>query len=340
MYLRKFRWLVGLVLVTLLGGCAGRPRSESPAAGAPYLRIRTDTDGTIRLESALREFRRPGRAGGRILLAGVLHLGTPEYYAALQARVDREAVVLFEGVGASEPGFQDASGSGYSLQPALAEALGLTFQLDAMDYRRPHFHNSDLSLEQLGAVLEGSAPEAIPQMEQLMGMMDGSGWIGGLVRFGVGLIRASPKLQATTRLVLIETLGGLEGDLTELTSVPEDMRALLRVLIRERNDVVLADLERWDATRPRPARVGVLYGAGHMADLERRLRETTGCRSVGEEWLTAFSVNPGASGLAAAEVELARRLARAQLELLGARVGPADVRSPDAVPAPVRETGP
>ena len=65
-----------------------------------------------------------------------------------------------------------------------------------------------------------------------------------------------------------------------------------------------------------PRSISVFYGAGHMADLEKRLRSEMGYRPKGEVWLTALSVNTRTTGLSAAELEMMRGLIRWQLEAL------------------------
>src|SRR5687768_1863056 len=95
------------------------------------------------------EYRPRARAGPGIVLVGAAHLGTPEYYAALQKRLDGCSVVLFEGVGLAEA-LKQGPGPLHrelGLQKQLADALGLVFQLNAIDYRRSHFVNSDLAAE-------------------------------------------------------------------------------------------------------------------------------------------------------------------------------------------------
>ena len=46
------------------------------------------------------------------------------------------------------------------MQSTLAHSLGLVFQLDAIDYDRANFLNSDLSIEQIQGIMGGSQPRA------------------------------------------------------------------------------------------------------------------------------------------------------------------------------------
>src|SRR5262249_24337055 len=91
---------------------------------------------------------------------------------------------------------------------------------------------------------------------------------------------------------------------------------LFSVIIQERNQVVLRDLASELRGPDRPRSIAVFYGAGHMADLEKRLRADLAYRPRTERWLTAISVNTRRAGLAEAEVESMRALVRWQLEAL------------------------
>ena len=63
--------------------------------------------------------------------------------------------------------------------------------------------------------------------------------------------------------------------------------------------------------------IAISYGAGHMPDLEKRLRQDLGLVPVEVQWLRAFGVNPARAGLSPSEVELIRDAVRR--EMLGGK---------------------
>lgn len=293
----------------------------------PYLRTTRGTNGTVALEVALRRLE-PVRGNGPALwLVAVTHLGTSNYYAEIQRFLDARPLVLYEAVrqGDDLPSVRE----GYSLQADLARALGLTFQLDAIRYDRPHFRNSDLSFDDLarmfasptnapaGAAAEAPATEGTPagavEFGALVQAMSGEGLFGGLARLGVSLLGASPRLQAATKVAMIEVLGQLPNDLTQIEGLPPGLQRLMRVLIEERNEAVVRDARAALARRPPPTSVAVFYGAGHMPDLEYRLCRNLGYQPAEDRWLVAFDVDPRAAGVSPFELELTTRLVRAQL---------------------------
>jgi hypothetical protein len=150
----------------------------------------------------------------------------------------------------------------------------------------------------------------------MVNLMQGSGLWGGLARVGVGFIEASPRLQALTKVMMVDLLGQLQGDVSQAAGLPPGVQRLFKVLVRERNGVVLRDLRAALARRPPPPSVAVLYGAGHMADLELRLQRELGYRPLEERWLTAFGVDVRAAGLSSFELDITRQAVRQQLRVM------------------------
>jgi hypothetical protein len=244
-------------------------------------------------------------------------------------------LVLFEGLGPTSRQFKLSHNKGYSLQDALAKALGLEFQLNAIDYSRPHFRNSDLSLGQLERLLAGQDSSGAPspemdapssaasvegaggiQFDQFVSIMEGTGLLGGLARVGVALIAASPRLQASFKVAMIDVLSQMEGELPQMAGLTPELQRVLRVLIEERNQQVVSDLEAALQARPRLRTIAAFYGAGHMTDLEKRLRTRLRYRPAEERWLVAFAVDPKEAGLTNFELEMTRFLVRRQLDAL------------------------
>ena len=118
-----------------------------------------------------------------------------------------------------------------------------------------------------------------------------------------------------TKVVLIELLGQIKGDMAQLKGMPPEVQRLLEVIIQERNKVVLEDVKKELAARW-PRDIAVFYGAGHMADLEKRVR--TELRYIPRKtvWLTAMSVNTRKAGLSETELDGMRKLIQWQLDTL------------------------
>ena len=305
--------------------------AESPAPPPAYLRVARPDTNTVQLQVALRKFTPAGKTAPVVWLSGVSHVGDREYYQAVQRHLDEQKLVLFEGIGAGRklgeakakvetPAAKTAhTNESGSLQSTLAAALGLVFQLEAVDYDRAHFRNCDMSVAQIREVMQtgagGKEPgKASPEFEALLQAMDGSSALGLILKVGLKWLGSNPQMQATAKIMLIETLGRLRGDLAQMRGLPADMKRLVIVLIEARNGVVIAELKAELAKAAPADSISVFYGAGHMEDLEQRLRRELNLEPAGEQWLTAISVDLKQTGLSAAQVAWIRAMVEWQMK--------------------------
>ncbi len=293
------------------------------SAVEPYLQIADGEDGARILEIAVRTLLAPDGSERRIHLVGVSHVGTQAYYDALQAKLDRMDLVLFEGVGGDREEFlrRDPEADAAELQPALARAVGLRFQLHAMDYLRPHFVNSDLSPGELVALFAGNNPEdlteeGLARLEATLASMQGDGLNAELMRMFLGLIERHPPFALGVRWALVEILGTVRGDLASIQGLPQDLEEMLTVLLRERNAVVIRDTRQVLSEENPPANLAIFYGAAHMHELEQHLGEVLGFRPEKTTWLPAFQGNLSRSGLGRMQQNLLRHLVMQQVRLL------------------------
>ncbi len=338
-----------LLAVALLAGCAGGPKGaayDPKAPPAPYVRVAYPDADTTELQIASRRFVPARGQGPAVWLYGASHIGQSNYYASLQQRLDAHPLVLFEGVGEHarragkpkgqspappSPKLRKPSGTNsedYSLQGTMARSLGLVFQLEAIDYERTNFVNSDLSIAEIQSLMQpgrtfttGPGKSAAPaddddgnaSFQTLLSAMDGSSTLGVIMKGLMQLVGSSERLQAMTKLALIETLGAMKADPSNMKNLPPDMQELMQVLIRERNKVVIADLKVELKRKPPPPSIAIFYGAGHLPDMEMRLRKELKLRPAEDVWLPAFSVNARTAGLSSFELSFMRTLIRSQL---------------------------
>lgn len=335
------------------GQTANKPSALVRFAVEPFMRVTNGATGAVELQVAVRKLVPTDGVGPVIWLTGASHIGETNYYAQLQKHLDAQALVLFEGVhagrkgtatntvalektagnsppvakkeaAAPEPAAKPAGSA--SLQKDLAESLGLVFQLEAINYTGENFRNSDLSVAELRELMDKDDEPAAPDspkekrkneaFEQLLKAMDGNSMFGTLLKAGFRLVGSNPKLQAMTKLALIEALGGIRGDISRMKSLPEDMQRLMEVLIQTRNDAVLRDLRVELKRAAPPASISIFYGAGHMDDLERRVRREFGYRAESDLWLPAFTVDYAKAGLSVIEATLLRAMVQRQMQEL------------------------
>lgn len=190
------------------------------------------------------------------------------------------------------------------IQADMASALGLVFQLNAYDTGKANYRNSDLSIDQLKERMAKGGGDIGP----LMSMMDGSSMLGGLMKIGLGFIRSNPRMQTMVKIMLMETLSQYGDDIGKMKGIPKGMQSVLKVLIEDRNQAVIDDLKA-ELKKETPAQsIAVWYGAGHMRDLEARMRKQLKYRPVGQFWLPAITIDLEKAGVSQQELESMRNM--------------------------------
>ena len=188
------------------------------------------------------------------------------------------------------------------IQQQLAGALGLVFQLDAMDHSGANWRNSDLSVDQVTERITGSGGDADELFQTLGGDSFGAKFAGALLKF----IGSNQMFSTLAKAMMVEVLGQAD----ELMDVlPGEMGKLMDVIVKDRNQVVLDDLVGVLEHEPEKKNIAVIYGAGHMPDLEGRLAEL-GFAEDKAVWLNAIVVDLDKTGLSREQTSQMRTMLR------------------------------
>lgn len=436
MRMSRTAWIAGVVGLVLGPAALGQGGERA----ATYMRVREDAGGLVStLELSVRTLTRPGSPV--VHLVGAVHVADQSFYDDVQAFLDAQDVVLYEGVGGARPltggeaegdalkaeqtearlrhatmlllaarretgsfppslegvgnvlpsvhpslierATADAWGNPFvvrmgeerfqiisfgsdgepggdgpaadltiafegarvsvqpdlprqpGLQQQLADALGLEFQLRGVNYDRRHWRNSDMSVEELQAVLlggeraggEGEPGDAPPRDErtaaaasQLFRALSGESMMARMAGVLLRFVGMNEGMRTTAKLAMLEMVARadeiLEAQLGEAGR-------LLEVLIVDRNTVVLDDLRRVMEERPGFGSVAIFYGAGHFPDLERRMVEELGFEPAGELWLPAITVRLDEAGI---DAEQARAMRAMVSRMLDAQARPGRAR--------------
>lgn len=206
-----------------------------------------------------------------------------------------------------KPISREERGEGDGIQEQLADAFGLVFQLEAMRHDGPNWRNSDLSIDQVQRRLE----EAGADGGALFTMLDGSSFMGKLVGLFVKVIASQPQWRAMFKLMLVELLCRADE---VLGAVPGGMGAMMDVILLDRNKVVIEDLKGIMEREPGVRTVGIIYGAGHLPDLGKRLAEL-GYKPGADTWFAAITITPESEGLPRGGVKQMRPMTKAMIEM-------------------------
>lgn len=196
---------------------------------------------------------------------------------------------------------------GEGIQRQLASALRLEFQLDAMDESKANWRNSDLSVDQVMDRMEAGGANP----EQLFSMIGGGGFMDAAVGMVAKLVGMSKTLSTMLKMAMVDMLSQADQ---LLAGMGGDMGKMMEVIIDDRNEVVLSDLARVLRDEPDVKSIGIIYGAGHLPDLDRRLRNELAMEPVGETWFTAITVRVADAGMSAADARQMRTMMKSQIE--------------------------
>ncbi|UCD76719.1 MAG: hypothetical protein JSV91_07285 [Phycisphaerales bacterium] len=209
------------------------------------------------------------------------------------------------------------------LQGQLATALRLKFQLDALDYAKPNWRCSDMSMDQVASGLAEYGIDFGP----LSGALAGSSFPAQLVKAVLGVLRIADAFVGgaivdTFKVVMIEMLSD-EAVMEQTIDIYGE--GFSEVIINRRNQVVIDDLKRLITDEPEVRSVAILYGAAHLPDLARRLHDQLGYRPGDDRWLTAIEVDLTESAVTPGDI----RQIRAMVKWMMAQQLPREEKSRD-----------
>ena len=179
------------------------------------------------------------------------------------------------------------------MQQLMKDTLHLEYQLDVIDYTRRNFVHADMDAESF-AKMQQDRGETFEMMilQQFMRAMSGAGEeeapnpadaLGQdpkqMLRDAIRLL-TRPDMERQIKLFVARQLDTMDDQLTG------DMPGMT-VILTERNKVAMKVLA--DTVAAGRRRISLFYGAAHMPDLARRLREM-GFQPVRTEWQMAWDL--------------------------------------------------
>jgi len=295
-----------LPLLFVLFFSAALQAAEEPTK---FLRIGRDTRGrAMTLDTAVTRYEKdvntPAPDGAdqmvrkpiTVDLVGAVHVGERHYYKALNKQFQEYDVLLYELV-APKGKKPDPNGGESPIKELIKVFLGLQHQLDAVDYTKENFVHADLSPIQLLAKMNKRGDTFFTIFLSTMAdSMRQQNLQGNQQTF------KNPKDIITDEQVMA---GMLEAMLTEKGSPvlkrwlalqfgenpDQQMQAfggsLGQLLIDDRNAAAMTVLEQQIASGKK--KVGIFYGAGHMADFEKRLLKM-GFKKKAHLWVPAWDL--------------------------------------------------
>lgn len=252
-----------------------------------FLRVKKDGKKMVALQTANITYRRVDeKDGAEVTLVGAVHIAEPTYYSRLNQLFRQYDALLYEMVMDPEMGVPDPEERGVSpvstIQVGMKDALGLSFQLDEIDYKAKNFVHADMTPTEFFDTMEARKEGLLQIMLRSIGSglaMQSSGKGGSDLDLIAGLVSGEKGM----RRAFASQMQMMDGQMAGLTG--EDGKS---TLITERNakafDVLKSELAAGKK------KLGIFYGAGHLKDMHERLIKEYGMEPVKTEWMDAWDL--------------------------------------------------
>lgn len=256
-----------------------------------FVRTLKDKAGTpMTLQTAIVTYKaRSGPyAGAQVDLIGAIHIADQAYFKKMNERFKSYDALLYEmvadpdAVKRVQADVKDRSAVS-ALQSGMKDMLGLSFQLDVIDYQAKNFVHADMNPEQFTQSLS-ERQEGV--MQFIMRSM-GSSLALQSSRKSNDLDMLSALLSGNRELalkrVMAEQIEEMDGQLAAISG--DDGKS---TLITERNAKALEVLQR--ELESGKKRIGIFYGAGHFPHMSEELVKQFQLHPVKTEWLDAWNM--------------------------------------------------
>lgn len=257
-------------------------------AQADFIRVKEAGD-FMKLQTAVFEYEKDGV---RVDLIGAIHIADRRYYEFLNTYFKNYEVLLFEMVGGENLGGGNKGKEVEKVEMekkeadnleglrkmyvSMEKALGLVSQGAVVDYHAENFVHADLTMKEFQKLQEERGESLLGFMLQVGMQVENPKEKPNDLNMMRGIFGGRPDL---LKLEMMQTMAS--GDI-QLDSFKGES-----VILTDRNAKCMEVLEKQIAEGNK--KLGVFYGAAHLADLERRL-EKLGFKKSKSKWLTAWSV--------------------------------------------------
>ena len=275
-----------------LAGDSAAAEANDPQLGQDWVRLHYDEAGKLlAMQTAIVRYASPAQSGVAVDLIGAVHVGDVDYYQQLNEYFQQYDALLYELVAPQGTVVERGRGTSNAhplgmLQNGIKTLLELDHQLEEIDYTRPNFVHADMSPDQFLQAMKDRNETFLQMYFRLLGQsmahqseMTAKGESLDFELFSALFASDRPRRLKTAlakQLAEMESLmvsfGGEQGS----------------VIITERNKIALQVLKEQMAAGKK--NLGVFYGAGHLNDMDERLRKDFGLQPVSITWLTAWNL--------------------------------------------------
>jgi len=275
-----------LVLVFLLPTPAtAQPPSES------FIRIERDQNREpVALQTAIVKYVPVGSATGvEIDLVAVVHVGEQAYYRRLNREFQNYDAVLYElvapeGTRPTRDKERNSDNPLAMLQQVMKLVLRLDHQLEVVDYGKSNFIHADLSPDGLRKAMKDRGEDEITVILRVFAEL--------MQKMREGADRPGSQAPDINLLELLLNPSKLKRIFAEqLVEAGGDAgfgRTFNQLVVIDRNKACLEVLKQ--QLKAGKKKIAIFYGAAHMPDFDKRLKEEVGVKPTTNEWIDAWSL--------------------------------------------------
>ncbi len=295
-FLNRWQFLLvfsAAVSLTASSTLAAKEPAAAATAKTQYMRtLRDEKERPTALETAIVSFVPidPKAAPLTVDLVGAVHIADKSYYADLNHRFKDYDAVLYElvapeGTRIPKGGRKEKSSNPLSaMQLGMKDMLHLQFQLDEVDYTPKNFVHADLSPEGFSKSMHDRDEGISDIFARMIGyaiakQAQGDGK-GSEIDLLVALFQKDRSM--ALKRAMAEQFEEMEGAMVVFEGPKGG------TLIGERNKRALQVLKKQIASGKK--KIAIFYGAGHMNDMEKRLREDFALQPRKTTWLQAWDM--------------------------------------------------
>ena len=266
-----------------------------PAAGADYsearfIRIqRNENREPVALQTVVAKYvPASSEKGVEIDLVAVVHIGEKAYYERLNKEFEKYDAVLYELVAAEgnkppKGGEKKSDNPVAMLQQGMKLFLRLEHQLEVVDYQKANFIHADLSPEGMKKAMKEHGDDEITIV---------LGVIADFLR-KKNLDADKPEPQAPdislTDLLNPKKFKRMMAQQFEDAGGDVSLGGTInRLLVEDRNKACIKVLQQQLTAGKK--KIAIFYGAAHMPDFDKRLKEDFGMKLTESKWITAWNL--------------------------------------------------
>jgi hypothetical protein len=229
-------------------------------------------------------------------LVSAIHIADASYYADLNERFKHYDAVLYELV-APDGQLPEKNAAPHhpvaGLQKLLKSLLGLSYQLDEIDYTSPNFVHADMDPDEFAAAQEKRGESLLGLIMQAYMKQATNGpstapiKVRPLPALPPGTAPNLERRQLSFKRLLAPTMSELV-DQAETLDGPDGS-----AIVTDRNDAALKVIRK--QRKADKKHIALFYGAAHMPDMATQLVTNDKLKMTKTQWLTAWDLTAPAT---------------------------------------------